>query len=97
MTKHIFWLVIGGIAATLGLSYLKKKSEENPDQFSTDALVGKLIGILAVAKGYVRGFWQGYSGDETLDEIKLEKIIDTQTEFAPEFDSAIKPTDVSLN
>ena len=84
-------------AATLGLRFLKKKSEENPEQFSTDALVEKLIGIFAVVKGYVQGFWQAYSGDETLDEIELEKIFDTQTEFAPEFDSAIKPTDVSLN
>ena len=97
MTKRLFWLVVGGIVAALGLSFLKKKREENPEQFSTDALVEKLVEIFAVVKEYVQGFWQGYSGDETLDEIELEKIFDTQTEFAPEFDSAIKPTDVSLN
>ncbi len=97
MTKRLFWLVVGAIAATLGLRFLKKKIEENPEQFSTDVLVGKLIEIFAAVKGYVQGFWRAYSGDETLDEIKLEKIFDSQTEFAPEFDSAIKPSDVSLN
>ncbi len=97
MTKRLFWLAVGAIAATLGLRFLKKKSEENPEQFSTDALVEKLVGIFPVVKVYVQGFWRAYSGDETLDEIKLEKIFDAQTEFAPEFDTAIKPSDVSLN
>ena len=39
MIKRIFWLVLGAVLAVFGLNYFKKKAAENPQQFSTDALI----------------------------------------------------------
>ena len=97
MIKKIIWIVLGAALAAIGLNFLKKKAAENPQQFSTDALIEKFIEIFEVVKKYVQGFWQGYSGGQTLNDRELEKIFANKTEFEPEFDSAIKPSDISLN
>lgn len=97
MIKRIFWLVLGAVLAVVGLNFLKKKIAENPQQFSTDALFEKFIEIFDMIKEYVQGLWQGYSGGQTLNDRELEMIFANKTDFEPEFDSVIKPSDISLN
>lgn len=45
MIKRLFWLIVGGVATVLGINLLKKRAEQNPEQFSTDVLVEKFIEI----------------------------------------------------
>lgn len=97
MIKRIFWLVLGAVLAVVGLNFLKKKVAENPQQFSTDALFEKFIEIFDMIKEYVQGLWQGYSGGQTLNDRELEMIFANKTDFEHEFDSVIKPSDISLN
>lgn len=97
MIKRIFWLVLGAVLAVVGLNFLKKKVAENPQQFSTDALFEKFSEIFDMIKEYVQGLWQGYSGGQTLNDRELEMIFANKTDLEPEFDSVIKPSDISLN
>ena len=97
MIKLFFWVLIGAVLAVFGLSYLKKKADANPQQFSTDALIEKFIEIFDLIKENVQGLWQGYSGGQALNDGELEKIFANQTDLETEFDSTIKPSDISLN
>ncbi len=97
MRKRFFWLIFGGALAILGLNFLKKKAAEKPQQLLTDALIEKLIEVFDVAKEYVQRLWQGYSGGQILNDRELEKIFSNKIDFEPEFDSTIKPADISLN
>ena len=97
MIKRFFWILLGVALAVFGVNYFKKKAAENPDQFSTDALIEKFIEIFDVVKEYVQGLWQGYSGSQTLNDRELEKIFVNKIDFEPEFDATIKQSDISLN
>ncbi|MDA2968217.1 MAG: hypothetical protein O3A62_00215 [Actinomycetota bacterium] len=97
MIKRFFWILLGVALAVFGVNYFKKKAAENPEQFSTDALIEKFIEIFDVVKEYVQGLWQGYSGSQTLNDRELEKIFVNKIDFEPEFDATIKQSDISLN
>jgi hypothetical protein len=97
MIKRIFWLVFGAVLAVLGLSYLKKKAAQNPQHFSSDALIERFIVIFDSIKESLQGLWRGYSGGQALNDGELEKIFVNQTDLKSEFDSTIKPKDISLN
>lgn len=97
MIKRIFWLVLGAVLAVFGLNYLKKKAAENPQQFSTDALIERFIVIFDSIKESVQSLWQGYSGGQALNDGELEKIFAKQTDLKSEFDATIKPSNISLN
>ena len=97
MIKRIFWLVTGALLAALGLSYLKKKAAQNPEQFSTDALIEKFIEIFGVIKESVQSLWHGFSGGQSLNDHELEKIFADKPGFDSGFNSTIKPKDISLN
>ncbi|MGA1366054.1 MAG: hypothetical protein ACO31T_05305, partial [Ilumatobacteraceae bacterium] len=74
MIKRIFWLVLGAVLAVFGFNYFKKKAAENPQQFSTDALIERFIVIFDSIKESVQSLWQGYSGGQALNDGELEKI-----------------------
>ncbi|MGA1611737.1 MAG: hypothetical protein ACO38R_07170 [Ilumatobacteraceae bacterium] len=97
MIKRIFWLVLGAVLAVFGLNYFKKKAAENPQQFSTDALIERFIVIFDSIKESVQSLWQGYSGGQALNDGELEKIFAKQTDLKSEIDATIKPSDISLN
>ena len=97
MIKRIFWLVLGAVLAVFGLNYFKKKADENPQQFSTDALIERFIVIFDSIKESVQSLWQGYSGGQALNDGELEKIFAKQTDLKSEFDATIKQSDISLN
>jgi len=97
MIKRIFWLVLGAVLAVFGLNYFKKKAAENPQQFSTDALIERFIVIFDSIKESVQSLWQGYSGGQALNDGELEKIFAKQTDLKSEFDATIKPSDISLS
>jgi hypothetical protein len=97
MIKRIFWLVTGALLAALGLSYLKKKAAQNPEKFSTDALIEKFIEIFGVIKESVQSLWHGFAGGQSLNDHELEKIFADKPDFDSGFNSTIKPKDISLN
>ncbi len=97
MIKRFFWVVIGAVLAVFGLNYLKKKAATNPEQFSTDALVERFIVIFDSIKESIQGLWQGFSGGQALNDGELEKIFANQNDLKSEFESTIKPSDISLN
>lgn len=99
MIKRTFWLVVGFVAAAVGINYIKNKAEENPEQFSNEALVDKFIEIFDRLKIFVNRYWQGVTGGAKLDDTELEKIFETKSIMQTDLksDSLVKPSDISLN
>jgi hypothetical protein len=97
MIKRFFWILLGAALAVFAVNYLKKKAAENPEQFSTDVLIEKFIEIFDAIKESVQSLWQGFAGGQSLNDHELEKIFADKPDFDSEFDSTIKPSDVSLN
>ena len=92
MIKRLFWLIVGGVATVLGLNLLKKRAEQNPEQFSTDALVEKFIEIFDRVKIIVASYWQGYLGGEKFNDVELGKIFEGKTILEAQPDSTSEPT-----
>jgi len=92
MIKRLFWLIVGGVATVLGINLLKKRSEQNPEQFSTDALVEKFIDVFDRVKIFVASYWQGYSGGEKLNDVELGEIFEGKTILEAQPDSTSEPT-----
>ena len=97
MIKRFFWILLGTALAVFGVNYFKKKAAKNPEQFSADALIEKFIEIFDTIKESVQSLWQGFAGGQSLNDHELEKIFADKPDFDSEFDSTIKPSDVSLN
>jgi hypothetical protein len=92
MIKRLFWLIVGGAATVLGINLLKKRAEQNPEQFSTDALVEKFIDVFDRVKIFVARYWQGYFGGEKLNDVELGKIFAGKTILEARPDSTSEPT-----
>ena len=96
MIRRLFWLIVGGAATVLGINLLKKRAEQNPEQnpeqFSTDALVEKFIDVFDRLKIFIASYWQGYLGDEKLNDVELGKIFEGKTILEAQPDSTSEPT-----
>ena len=92
MIKRLFWLIVGGAATVLGINLLKKRAEQNPEQFSTDALVEKFIDVFDRVKFFIASYWQGYLGGEKLNDVELGKIFEGKTILEAQPDSTSEPT-----
>ena len=92
MIKRLFWLIVGGAATVLGINLLKKRAEQNPEQFSTDALVEKFIDVFDRVKIFIASYWQGYLGGEKLNDVELGKIFEDKTILEAQPDSTSEPT-----
>lgn len=101
MIKKLFWLTLGIGLAVFGCNFFKKRAAENlsqrPGSEIADMIVEKLIELFDVIKQFVRGYWQGYSGGQIVNDRELENIFANKTLFDPDADSTTRQSDISLN